>query len=212
MKKTSCVVLALLVYACCMIPAGAREVETESCHYVSQYYLNFCGEYFGGIPDKLEIGEYYEELYEYIAQPDSEDLSWALVRACHSAEPAYPTIYKFFCPDRYLFQESLNDPFKSDYGVYDIKNDEWMDLSVALNSEKYKGLTEACNENKIGRIYGDMDSDYIITIVDATWIQRYLASMTGDAWWQELSADYDRNGAADVLDATHIQKHLAGME
>ena len=117
---------------------------------------------------------------------------------------------RFSCPERLLENGSHDNPFGSGYGIYDVKNDEWMDLSVALQSDRFEGLIEVCNENKIGNIYGDMDCDYTITIVDATMIQRFLADLlsTGNA---DLIADYDRDGTATILDATAIQRTLAGF-
>lgn len=62
-----------------------------------------------------------------------------------------------------------------------------------------------------GRQLGDVDGDGEVTILDATWIQRYLASLIEFDDAQTADADYDRDGSVSILDATAIQRMLAGI-
>ena len=215
MKNTKRILICLLISVlviCSILPVAARELKTEGYLCIIPYFEKFCGEYHGpagSVPDEVDIGELYKEVYAHY-ESEPAQLSWVLVEAAFTSEPAYPQVYRFSCPERLLENGSHDNPFSSGYGIYDVKNDEWMDLSVALQSDRFEGLIEVCNENKIGNIYGDMDCDYTITIVDATMIQRFLADLlsTGNA---DLIADYDRDGSATVLDATAIQRTLAGF-
>ena len=59
-------------------------------------------------------------------------------------------------------------------------------------------------------IIGDADCDGEITILDATAIQRHLASLETKAF-DELAADADGDGEVTILDATAIQRWLAGL-
>lgn len=60
-------------------------------------------------------------------------------------------------------------------------------------------------------ITGDVDFDSVLSILDATSIQRYLASLTDFTDRQMYIADCDEDNVVSVFDATHIQMKLAGM-
>lgn len=57
---------------------------------------------------------------------------------------------------------------------------------------------------------GDVDGDGEVTIIDATAIQRHLASIPTFAY-HENAADTDGDGEVTILDATFIQRWLANM-
>ena len=59
-------------------------------------------------------------------------------------------------------------------------------------------------------IVGDADTDKNVTILDATAIQRVLASLPVTAF-DEKAADADEDGNLTILDATAIQRHLAAL-
>lgn len=77
----------------------------------------------------------------------------------------------------------------------------------------YSNSAEASFEIKSGEskiILGDADSDGKVTILDATCIQRHLASLPTTAY-NEKAADADGDGKVTILDATAIQRHLASL-
>lgn len=57
---------------------------------------------------------------------------------------------------------------------------------------------------------GDSDRDGYVTVVDATYIQKWLAFLTPASELNMANADADDNGTVDIIDATLIQKYLAG--
>ena len=59
-------------------------------------------------------------------------------------------------------------------------------------------------------LLGDADGDGEVTILDATAIQRYLASLPNPTFF-EPAADADEDGEVTILDATAIQRHLASL-
>ena len=59
-------------------------------------------------------------------------------------------------------------------------------------------------------ILGDTDLDGKVMIVDATAIQRTLASIPTHSY-DEKAADADEDGKVTILDATAIQRHLASL-
>jgi uncharacterized repeat protein (TIGR02543 family) len=60
-------------------------------------------------------------------------------------------------------------------------------------------------------LLGDADGDGKVTIVDATCIQRRLASLS-TANFIEQAADTDEDGKTTIIDATYIQRWLAGLK
>lgn len=59
-------------------------------------------------------------------------------------------------------------------------------------------------------LLGDADADGKVTVLDATIIQKKLASITVSGF-DSIAADADQDGAITVLDATSIQKRLANL-
>lgn len=71
--------------------------------------------------------------------------------------------------------------------------------------------TEAPTSAVSDGILGDADVDNKVTVLDATYIQRKLASLVTFNKTQEKLADVDKDTLITVLDATYIQKHLASL-
>lgn len=61
-------------------------------------------------------------------------------------------------------------------------------------------------------LLGDVDLDGIVSIIDVTCIQRYLALLMDLSARQIALGDYNRDGTFDIVDATSIQRHLAGLD
>ena len=57
---------------------------------------------------------------------------------------------------------------------------------------------------------GDADGDGEVIILDATAIQRTLASLPVDSF-NEIAADVDGDGEVTIIDATFIQRWLANL-
>ena len=65
-------------------------------------------------------------------------------------------------------------------------------------------------DEEVSCILGDTDGDGVVSILDATAIQRHLASLPTTAY-DEKAADADEDGIVTILDATAIQRHLASL-
>ena len=61
-------------------------------------------------------------------------------------------------------------------------------------------------------LLGDVDSDDTVTILDATFIQRKLASIPIPFEFNEIIADTDGDGSVSIIDATYIQRWLASLK
>ena len=60
-------------------------------------------------------------------------------------------------------------------------------------------------------ILGDADGDGKVTVIDATYIQKKLASIKTPTKFFEKEADVNASGNTDILDATWIQRKLASI-
>ncbi|MBQ8860543.1 MAG: dockerin type I repeat-containing protein [Ruminococcus sp.] len=65
--------------------------------------------------------------------------------------------------------------------------------------------------NKVEDLYGDADGDKMITIFDATAVQRYVSKKGGILGKYSQFADFDRDGEITIFDATAIQRKIAGL-
>lgn len=92
-------------------------------------------------------------------------------------------------------------------------------FTATINGEAIEGLYWNGDTNVLvwrsfdvtgGYIIGDADTDRKITILDATAIQRKLASLSVEKF-DEDAADADEDTKLTILDATAIQRHLAAL-
>ena len=58
---------------------------------------------------------------------------------------------------------------------------------------------------------GDADKDGVLSVIDATTIQKFLASLYGEDKINKANADVDGDNVVSVIDATIIQKKLANV-
>lgn len=166
----------------------------------------------------------YEEQYRHMRIPDDTDYiyDWVLVRAFR-ADLAYPSaLNSAVVGGRRLTASSLSwNPFEFAFGIYDANQGRFFDL-VDINFDDYDDLYEVWKDLELttpfGRIYedspyfdGDADGDSMVTILDATRIQRRLAGLCSKYEIVETSADVDRDGKLTILDATRIQRYKASL-
>ena len=93
--------------------------------------------------------------------------------------------------------------------IYDRAEDRFIAISDA-DPGKYN-LEKVLEWLGIGLLYGDADFDGEVSIMDATRIQRLLASLITEDDISLAAADVDEDDAVTVMDATRIQRYLAGL-
>ena len=76
--------------------------------------------------------------------------------------------------------------------------------------KKGETATQKLLLTKVNLLLGDVDGDEKVTIIDATYIQRKLASIS-TATFIEATFDSDGDGGLTIIDATLIQRHLAQL-
>ena len=79
-------------------------------------------------------------------------------------------------------------------------------------AERHSWLSDHYGLEKHSYLLGDADCDGIVTVMDATRIQRRIADFEPEGGFDEYAADTDADGEITVLDATLIQRYLASYE
>ena len=102
----------------------------------------------------------------------------------------------------YLYGENNTLTYDGDWDHTCLK----FDYEKALNRE----IDDPTQPAEQLFILGDADGDGKVTILDATTIQRHLASLPTTAY-HETQGDADEDGKVTILDATAIQRHLASL-
>ena len=72
-------------------------------------------------------------------------------------------------------------------------------------------VTEAPTQAPVA-ILGDVDGDGSVSTIDATVMQRYLASVAYPAGCNFTYGDVDGDGTITILDVTYIMRYLAGID
>lgn len=84
------------------------------------------------------------------------------------------------------------------------------DVTVSCNAKSYANTY--CAENGINSVQsGDANVDGKVNIRDATYIQKYVASMVEFTSLESLRAEANFDGKINIRDATYIQKLLASL-
>ncbi len=163
----------------------------------------------------------YDELYYH--QDENGDIDWVFVYQLSCNSP--PWNYHILLNER-IYLYGSHTPFSFGYGIYDVKEDKFYDvINEKFDFSKYDDFEEVFNSFNTGYPVGDADLDGELTIMDATYIQRALASLCnfnskdfvdyyyGAKDWEELDfpryiSDIDRDGERTIMDATGIQNAL----
>ncbi len=150
----------------------------------------------------------YKELYFH--RDENGELEWALIQGEDSSF-ASPKFMEEVIGD-VVVSSFISSPFKLTYGIYDAKEDKFYDLyDIKDEYSNYEGLVEALVGNSGVHQIGDVNNDGIISVLDATFIQRYLADIEKYIY-KEIISDFNRDGDLTIIDATCIQRKLAEID
>ena len=166
--------------------------------------------------------EIYNELYVHLA---NNEIDWVLVHASNGGPEEEWIIYSVL-GDRILHRYSGGNPFEYDYAVYDVNKNRFFNLESVYDSGKYSGLPEALEALNIGRLRGDIDNDGVLTIQDATEMQRCFAEFRSFPYNDKVEggelprqihtapvyiSDINQDGKRDIRDVTEVQRRVAGF-
>lgn len=155
--------------------------------------------------DGTDIGSLvFPEVYSNHRDQTSSHLSLDLDEGTHTVKVFYDTANWY---DRNMSITTNNVEYNSFY--FDYVGSGGQDATQpTAPPETTEPTTPSTEPSRI--ILGDADGDGIVTVIDATVVQRYLADivLTG---LNETAADTDGDGTVSVIDVTYIQRWLAGI-
>ncbi len=182
--------------------------------YVSDAHMKYIETYNASFKDYT----YREKRSVY---DENRELSYILINAysnmCATAQTG------FRIGDVVMHSYNIHSEFVYQYGLYDVKEDKIYDLfDLRKTPEKYYKLEENLVNFCGGIPIGDSNGDGKVTVLDATVIQRVVASLerlhNPDHYVSHKDnesgyiSDYDGDGEISVLDATCIQRKVAGLQ
>lgn len=141
--------------------------------------------------EKIKYAGYVSNVYNFVIKDEQGNV-------CHTATERCKT---YSLATRYTQSATSFTPHKS--GTYTA--------TVTSTDGNNQTATLSFTFNVYDKTYGDSNSDGMVSVMDATHIQRMLAgNITADEINNEL-ADCDANSSVDVLDATLIQRYIAQL-
>ena len=120
----------------------------------------------------------------------------------------------------YLLNGELDDEpetmwFSSDESIAKVDRLTGLITAVApgtaIITADSEGVTATVSVNVCLYTIGDVDGDKTVTIIDATFIQRQLASIPISFEFNNKVADTDEDESVTIIDATYIQRWLASL-
>lgn len=205
----------------CLKLIKQEETPTEVCtepvipdapyHYKARFGQEYAGQY-------KENEWYYKELYYH--RDENGETDWALVYAM--LPTSSPIELVTIVGNRVLSPGTQYEPFDAGYGIYDVKEDKFIDagsLSAKNCPDFVRVFDKIVTE---GRLIGDLDQDNAITVFDATLLQRCDVGLRDypedDVFYVTYEwgspryySDFDRDGDRTIIDATLIQRYLVGI-
>ena len=168
----------------------------------------------------------YREFHHY--KDDSNDeIDWALIAYMTTFIP-WDIKYGGLVGDRVICSVSGNgeNEFSMGYAVYIPETNEFIGV-VNDNADEIlqrcPNFLETLEEYGIGQLLGDIDESGSVDIMDATYIQRYIAkyndhfittvqTIAYEDFFNFSITDVNRDGETTIFDATAIQRKLAKIE
>lgn len=222
MKKVFSFLMALIVLTSyCVASVQAADYSAKN-HFEMKFV-----DYFTEKGCDMTSYNYSELFYHY---NDSEKIDWCLISADCSVEPGM--CHAVF-DDIIITNAGSVYPFQFGLAVYDVVNNEFYDICEAwdmdfeqLHEMFYNTMTDKNVSYDYGtiQILGDVDRNGVLSIVDATLIQKYLAEILPRDDMLDIDfsllqygfnltclSDYNKDGYCTIEDVTSIQKRLVDI-
>lgn len=102
------------------------------------------------------------------------------------------------------YELAFDDRYNAESGIYSV---------TVSGAKSYSGIEMNGSVEVSAKILGDVDGDGEVTVIDATYIQRYEAgfNIPIDVAALLLAGDIDGDGEVGVIDATYILRYDAGF-
>ena len=175
-------------------------------------------------------------LKEVTLSPSVESIGNLAFAKCSSLESVYlpssvtyistsafndsaPTLYVYYDSYSHHFAEEkgfryvvLNPPVDPTEPPTEAPTDAPTEAPTqAPTAEPTQPVTEAPTQAPVA-ILGDVDGDGSVSTIDATVMQRYLASVAYPTYCNFAYGDVDGDGTITILDVTYIMRYLASID
>ncbi|MBQ6625984.1 MAG: hypothetical protein IIX27_01685 [Ruminococcus sp.] len=206
------------------IPVSAEEVAgpLNKDKFYERYYEVY-ETFYGGYTKYLEL--YYHHTDN--GNPEST-VDWVLINCFLGVCDSWGMGSYVVVGDRVIgVTDTEFVPFDIPYAIYDVNKDEFIGIEN-VDCNQYDGLIECIQELNLGLLVGDINRDKVLSVVDATIIQRCIAQLEEFPVYdvceksgysavyggEQLAyySDFNRDGERTILDATAIQMKLAKIE
>ena len=91
-----------------------------------------------------------------------------------------------------------------------LDSSDYLDKDTILS--KVEEILAECSDPLESMIYGDVNNDGIITVVDATIVQKYIVNMAHLDNVNQKLADVDVDAVITIKDATAVQKYIVNVD
>ncbi len=192
----------------------------------------------GADDENFDKGSYYKELYHHYSE--TGDIDWVFVYG--TTECSEPMICYFQVGNRLINTPNALIPFSLGYGIYDVEENKFYDITLVWKNEKYKEAVKQfekeCDNGFVDYTalvkIGDMNNDGYITVGDATYLQKCLAGLEDYPVTPELQIfidqkvgndpsgyetfnindfyDVNKDGTVSIGDATKLQRITAEFD
>lgn len=215
MKKLFSTILAfILTLSVAVFPAFAQtQSSSEPSWYLQRLFIHYPETQLAYECDEL----FYTEIGEMDVDTD-DGIDYAIIHAHFAMAP--DALDGGVIGDRFIITPQIYSPFRLGYALYDLEKDEFTPFSE-ITLDDYPFLSEYMEKYSIGTPFGDADCDRVLSVMDATYIQRVVAQLETFKSFDDISyynhgaltyiSDFNRDGSRDILDATGIQMKLASV-
>ena len=170
MKKVFSMFLVIVVLVLACISPVYAEVETDTDNH--KYYDKVVELNYGIEP------WYYDELYYHYSDENSEEPDWALIYIYTDVTDMLPIRYGVVVGNMAIYTETRDMYSDSRYYVYVSALDKFLYVEYSQIEEVIEScpdFVEVIEENNYGQRIGDINDDFVVNILDVTYIQRLLA-------------------------------------
>ncbi len=210
MKKLLCILLSLtIVVSVCTISMFSSSAEV-TYDYRDEFAKFALGD--GYKYEEYVMSTRYEEHYKYYSEDNNTDIpDWIFGQGFSPF--LTPGNCWAYLGDYYVFSDSICDPFRLGYFVYVPQENKFYDLEEAweMDFEGMDWLFSQCIKDRVYVFFvlGDADNDKVLSVMDATQIQKELAQLAKRKCPHYYIADYTADERITIMDATAIQMKLA---
>ena len=152
---------------------------------------------------------YYNMLYAYYENNQTEpEYVVFIAKTSTWNEPSTVTRGLGDC---LIYNSSISIPYDLAHYVYVPSLQKVYTLEEAYYSEELD-ISDAMRSGRVGLHRGDINYDRSCDILDATYIQRYLAGLDIDSEITIGRMDLDGSGDVSIIDATKLQRYIAKID